>query len=580
MMSSQGVSKAIQLLFISSVLSGFPDLVCADPPYNVCSTTTTYGLNSLFQNRVNGAFLCLNYVANDQCRNCISTAAYHVKKLCPNMNEAIVWEDECQILYSNETFLGHLSTTGNIPLDNMKNVSDLESEQLRFRSVVNDTLQNLIKQAAFNSSTDMYATKPVVFTDVDILYALVQCTPDLSPDNCSICLQTATTEILAVYYFSRGARLLSRSCYLRYEFYPFYEVATEPKLLFLPQNPGTRKGKWKKENRDDSNHYKCISIFGCGNFGFLCLLSSNEEWKEKGYTGPYQFHGRKSLNSQEFLFIDLATIHEATDNFSELNKLGQGGFGPVYKGVLRDGKEVAVKRLSSDSEQDPRRRAQLDWSRRLNIIGGIARGILYLHEDSRLRIIHRDLKASNVLLDCDMKPKISDFGMARIFGGSEGEANTATIVGTHGYMAPEYAMEGLYSVKSDVFSFGVLLLEIITGRRNSGFHLSKRAPSLISYAWQLWNEGKGSELMDPLLTDSCCQNEFLRCYHIGLLCVQEDAFDRPTMSSVVVMLKSETVTLRQPERPAFSIGRFTDCDEKNACGCSVNGLTVSNIGPR
>ncbi|KAJ9705874.1 hypothetical protein PVL29_003803 [Vitis rotundifolia] len=152
--------------------------------------------------------------------------------------------------------------------------------------------------------------------------------------------------------------------------------------------------------------------------------------------------------------------------------------------------------------------------------------------------------------------------MARIFGGSEREANTTTIVGTHGYIAPDYAMEGLYSIKSDVLGFRVLLLEIITERRNAGFHLSKHSTSLLSYAWQLWNEGKGLELMDPLLIESCCLDEFLRFYHIGLLCAQEDAFDRPTMSSVVFMLKSETVTLRQPERPAFSIGRFTDCDEK------------------
>ncbi|PQP92264.1 cysteine-rich receptor-like protein kinase 10 isoform X1 [Prunus yedoensis var. nudiflora] len=153
-------------------------------------------------------------------------------------------------------------------------------------------------------------------------------------------------------------------------------------------------------------------------------------------------------------------------------------------------------------------------------------------------------------------------------------------------MAPEYAMEGLYSVKSDVFSFGVLLLEIITGRRNFlGFHPTNHAPTLIANgincSWQLWNETKELELMDPLLKDSCSPNEFLRYLHIGLLCVQEDANNRPTMSSIVRMLNGEAVSLSRLEKPAFFTGRSTDHhDQENAHNCSANGLTISNDLPR
>ncbi|XP_016169758.2 uncharacterized protein LOC107612581 [Arachis ipaensis] len=306
----------------------------------------------------------------------------------------------------------------------------------------------------------------------------------------------------------------------------------------------------------------------------------------------------------EVPYFDFESILIATDNFSDANKLGRGGYGPVYKGKLQD-EVVAVKRLSSISSQgllefknevvliaklqhrnlvrlrgycikgeekillyeympnksldsfifDPKQSVHLDWQIRFDIILGVARGILYLHQDSRLRVIHRDLKTSNILLDKMMQPKISDFGLARIVGGKETETNTERVVGTYGYMSPEYALDGLFSTKSDVFSFGVVLLEIISGKKNTGFYQSSQVPSLLGYAWKLWTENKLIDLMYMSLVESCTENQFIRCAHVALLCVQDEPGDRPSMSSVVTMLDSETSTLPTPKQPTFFASR-------------------------
>ncbi|KAJ0635896.1 putative protein kinase RLK-Pelle-DLSV family [Helianthus annuus] len=323
------------------------------------------------------------------------------------------------------------------------------------------------------------------------------------------------------------------------------------------------------------------SIINCPHFSWLELDYQKSDvycfliWSNRTYLFVGIF---KHLD--DLPFFSLYEVARATGNFSVSNKIGEGGFGPVYKGVLDDGQEVAVKRLSETSLQgleefkneviciaklqhrnlvkllghcihrnemiliyeymsnksldsfvfDETRSLMLDWPKRFHIILGIARGILYLHQDSRLQIIHRDIKAGNILLDGDMNPKISDFGLARKFVGHDTMANTKKVVGTYGYISPEYAIYGHFSTKSDVYSFGVLVLEI---------------------AWRLYKEGRSIELMSGSLQASFVVSEVLRSIHVALLCVQHQVEDRPTMLSVVLMLVSEGAALPEPKQPAF-----------------------------
>ncbi|XP_021740951.1 cysteine-rich receptor-like protein kinase 8 [Chenopodium quinoa] len=334
----------------------------------------------------------------------------------------------------------------------------------------------------------------------------------------------------------------------------------------------------------------------------------------------------EDIRNIESLQYELSTIKLATDNFSQDNKLGKGGFGVVYKGRLVNGKEIAVKRLSEYSEQgtlefknevllvaklqhrnlvkllgfclsekekiliyeylpnssldrflyDPLKRASLDWKTRFSIITGIARGLLYLHEDSRLKIIHRDLKSSNVLIDEAMNPKIADFGLAKLFSVDQTQGDTKRIVGTYGYMAPEYALAGQFSVKSDVYSFGVIVLEVVCGQRNNFFCRQKHEERLLHRAWRLWNENAALELVDPLLKNNFSIEEVKICIHVGLLCIQEDATKRPRMTSVVAALNGQSVTLPLPCTPHFLTANVeTDEDQQIIHGHTVDVYTGS-----
>nr|XP_017239022.1 PREDICTED: G-type lectin S-receptor-like serine/threonine-protein kinase SD1-1 isoform X2 [Daucus carota subsp. sativus] len=359
--------------------------------------------------------------------------------------------------------------------------------------------------------------------------------------------------------------------------------------------------------------------------GLFLLYVYKTRWQKK--TVEVKLQVRQDLDLPLFGFTQ---IENATDNFSDDNKIGSGGFGTVYKGILEEGSEIAVKRLSKDSNQgveefmnevaciaklqhrnlvrllgccieegerlliyeylpnksldtfifDKISCQSLNWLKRYDIIIGMARGLLYLHQDSRLRIIHRDFKVSNILLDHEMNPKISDFGLARIFGEGETQGSTTRLVGTHGYMPPEYAIDGSYSVKSDVYSFGVSLLEIITGTRNRGFHHSDHNLNLLGHVWRSYNECNLWEVVDSVIFESDNQHEVFRVIQIGLLCVQEYPEDRPDMSSAFRMLTSNDA-LPVPKQPGFFSERRSQPETDSSSRAStLNTISVSFLSPR
>ncbi|KAL3503739.1 hypothetical protein ACH5RR_038188 [Cinchona calisaya] len=339
---------------------------------------------------------------------------------------------------------------------------------------------------------------------------------------------------------------------------------------------------------------------------------------------------QQAFQEEEFLGIDArpytfsyAELRAATNDFNLANRLGEGGFGPVFKGTLDDGRVVAVKQLSVASHQgksqfvaeiatisavqhrnlvklygcciegDKRllvyeylvnksldqalfgsNGLHLNWSTRFDICLGIARGLTYLHEESRLRIVHRDVKASNILLDSDLNPKISDFGLAKLYDDKKTHISTR-VAGTIGYLAPEYAMRGHLTEKADVFGFGVVALEIVSGRPNSDASLEEDKMYLLEWAWNLHEDDHEIELVDNNLVEFD-ENEVKRLIGVALLCTQTSPALRPSMSRVVAMLSGDAEVTTVTSRPGY----LTDWKFRDATSFMSNNDMTSTSDSR
>ncbi|ERN12728.1 hypothetical protein AMTRI_Chr02g217720 [Amborella trichopoda] len=646
----------LHLLTILSFTFLLPEPVIAQQyPYHNCTGTRSYSPGTPYDNnlrqllndfrnntptpggfanssvgegsdKVYGLVLCGGgFERNERCTRCVIDAALSIQPLCAYKTQGVIWYQFCLLRYSEEDFFGKVEMRDLNFFQSGANYSELMA--------VNRTLSGLLFGLVERATSDpsLFAIQMgVPVAGHQTLSGWVQCTRDLSSQGCSECLRHGIEQMFKCCSRSSWVQMLGESCIMRY-----WVVAATG---WPAASPSASSSNTTGRNGLSSTVIAIISIsttfFGVLFFACVCYCLWRRKERLKGNIGEH-VPSKKDGEGKELPLFDLDTLKAATNNFSDQNKLGKGGFGPVYKGKLSDGQEIAVKRLSRSSGQgleefrnevvviaklqhrnlvrllgccleseekllvyeymhngsldayifDSSKKQQLQWRKRFDIVVGIARGLLYLHQDSRLRIIHRDLKASNVLLDHEMNPKISDFGMARIFETNQTQANTNRVVGTYGYMAPEYAMDGLFSMKSDVFSFGILLLEIICGKKNTGLYLRESSQSLLGTAWRLWHEGKGMEFTDPVLCQSRHDSEILRCIQIGLLCVQEDPMERPNMTSTLSMLNNEAVALPVPREPTFLVERRIPRVESDPSSSSIkthstNRITISEIKPR
>ncbi|KAK8992249.1 hypothetical protein V6N11_048338 [Hibiscus sabdariffa] len=487
------------------------------------NTTSGRGADMVY-----GLFLCRGNFSTSVCQACVTFAAGDISRRCPVEITAVIWYDECLLRYSNQSIFSIVAEAPRVGLVNTQNITDQDRFNRQLQAVMDDTVT---EAANASPGAKKFAIREANFSSFQNLYTLAQCTPDLSSLDCDRCLQILMANLPIG---RQGGRVLTPSCNVRYEIYRFYNQTAvapppPPPPPPAPASGGNGRRTWPIIIAIVAPITVCIL------FLFLaCWLLKRRASKKDDHV---QTENGYEITTVDSLQYDFTTIETATDNFSEANKLGEGGEEKIliYEYVPNKSLDYFVF--------DPAKQEQLDWSSRYKIIGGIARG------------------------------------------------TTRRVVGTYGYMSPEYAMHGQFSVKSDVYSFGVLVLEIISGQKNSNFYETDGAQDLISYAWKLWKDNRPLDLLNPVLRDNYSRNEVIRCIQLGLLCVQEDPAERPTMATVVLTLNSYSVTLSMPKEPAFVFhsrsegmmpykGLESDKSTSQSAPWSINDVSITELDPR
>nr|KJB56413.1 hypothetical protein B456_009G119100 [Gossypium raimondii] len=525
---------------------------------------------------------CRNYMSRNDCISCFSTASSQIRN-CSAANGARVIFDGCFLRYESNMFYQESTQVGNLGICG----GSTASQQNVFGTTVERLLGDLVKATPKIDSFFAASREEVGGVNGNVTaYGVAQCMETIDEKGCMECLKVALANIQRCPPDSDG-RAVDTGCFLRYSDSPFFGANYTIDLKPFLKTRNTTK-------RD--------ALIGglVGGGGLLLLITLLLFWVRKSRNNmavpqedveaPPELQGPLTYTYKELNF--------ATTNFSQQNKLGEGGFGEVYK----NGRVVAVKKLAISKSEKVKAEfdtevklisnvhhrnlvrlvgccskgpelllvyefmpngsldkhlfgeghGSLNWKQRFDIIVGTAKGLAYLHEEFHACIIHRDIKPSNILLDRDLQPKIADFGLVRLLPEDQTHLSTK-FAGTFGYTAPEYAIHGQLSVKVDTYSFGVVVLEIISGLKNNETSLDPTAEFLLKRAWGLYQDNMAMEIVDRSLDpEEYDIDEMQRMIEIAFLCTQSSASLRPTMSEVVTMLRTvSSLEPRQPTRPAF-----------------------------
>ncbi|KAL0463185.1 UNVERIFIED_CONTAM: Cysteine-rich receptor-like protein kinase [Sesamum latifolium] len=554
---------------------------------------------------------CRNYLSEPDCVACFDAAVSQIRN-CSAANGARVIYDGCFLRYESNNFYDDTTLPGNIQI-----CGNRTAPQPAAFGAAGLTLLTDLELATPRINRYFAATRREVTNGGNLtIYGVAQCAETVAPSGCLDCLTVAHKNLQGCLPDADG-RAIDAACFLRYSDTPFF---ADNQTLDI--TPFLRGG-------GDSSKKKAIIGGVVGGGGLVLILLAFFLWYKFSRKPKATLRGN-ILGATELQGPNIYSYKDlkaATNNFSEENKLGEGGFGDVYKATLKNGNIIAVKKLDissgrakADFETEVRlisnvhhrnlvrllgycskgselllvyeymangsldrflygdKRGALTWKQRYNIIFGTARGLAYLHEQYHECIIHRDIKPGNILLDDDFQTKIADFGLARLLPENQSHVSTK-FAGTLGYTAPEYAIGGHLSEKVDTYSFGVVILEIISGRRSSDMNADSDTGFLLEEAWKLYESGMHLKLADETLNSSdYTAEELKKLVEIALTCTQSPASSRPTMSEVLVMLLGDrSAEQKGPSRPSFSYGNraFTDTTTSNSTGSSASNATAS-----